>query len=144
MDCAGCGDCCDPVWLPYGEEILAGAQAMNAPGRSSSLGEDAQWVVDHMKPLALQPVARPGAAADATAWACDALDPVTRVCTAHELRPPMCRGYPWYGRPAGRNADALLPGCSHHWDLEPGSRGELSGRLLPLWPVGADVPSAPL
>jgi Fe-S-cluster containining protein len=135
MDCAGCGDCCDPVWLPYGEEMIIDALAADKIGQPSSLGEDAQWVAHHMKPLNPQPVARAGAAQGSTAWACDALDQVTRLCTAQSLRPPMCRGYPWYDRTAGTTADALLPGCSHHWDLEPGERGELSGRLLPLWPV---------
>lgn len=49
-------------------------------------------------------------------WAlrCDAFDPHTRTCTAHDTRPPICRDYPHYGQElvAGGNADGLIPGCS--------------------------------
>jgi Fe-S-cluster containining protein len=28
------------------------------------------------------------------AYQCDRFDPTTRLCTAHEERPPICRAYP--------------------------------------------------
>ena len=31
-------------------------------------------------------------------FACDAYDSESHLCTAHEERPGICRGYPWYGR----------------------------------------------
>jgi len=51
------------------------------------------------------------------AYTCSAFDTTTRRCSAHETRPPICRGYPWYGREP-RAADPVLPArCSHHADV---------------------------
>jgi Fe-S-cluster containining protein len=30
-------------------------------------------------------------------YTCDAWDSTTKLCTMHEDRPPVCRGFPWYG-----------------------------------------------
>jgi hypothetical protein len=38
----------------------------------------------------------------------------TRTCTAHDDRPPICSGYPWYGLLAGSRW--LDPPCSFHAD----------------------------
>lgn len=47
---------------------------------------------------------------------CDAFDPVTRACTAYEDRPPICSGYPWYGKAPNRSK-LLNPACSYHADV---------------------------
>ena len=137
MDCAGCGDCCDPVWLPYSKEMLTTTVAMNSDGDAHDLGEDATFVLAHMTPMDPQPAQPSGETGSGIAWSCDAWDPSTRQSTAHDDRPPMCRAYPWYGQPAADTVAALLPRCSHRWDVAPAERGPLSGRLLPLWPVEA-------
>jgi Fe-S-cluster containining protein len=69
---------------------------------------------------------------------CDAFDPATRLCTAHEDRPPVCRGYPWYGEdPAGSSrALALYPECSYLIDAPPSLRPEGSRPLIPLTVAG--------
>lgn len=148
MDCAGCGDCCDPVWLGMTGLELAHDLAIIAAGRRASTADgetNLRFIAEHMVPLAAQPETYvdglPAAGSGMVAWKCDAFDPATRRCTAHDTRPPICRGYPWYGDAPPADTDAkgaaLYPGCSHRWDLEPGARGDLAGRLLPLWPVSA-------
>ena len=141
MDCAGCGSCCDPVWLELDALELATLLArMQAGARVSSADGEAnlRFIGEHMVPLAEQPETYldggPAATSGHTAWSCDRYDPVAKLCTAHDDRPPICRGWPWYGDPP--YAMSSMPGeCSHQWDREPGERGPLPGRLLPLWPV---------
>jgi Fe-S-cluster containining protein len=70
---------------------------------------------------------------------CDAFDPVTRLCTAREARPPVCRDYPWYGGDpvtSGRAAE-LYGVCSYLADVPPSSRPEGSRPLIPITPVRA-------
>jgi Fe-S-cluster containining protein len=47
---------------------------------------------------------------------CDAFDPDTRECTAYEDRPPICSGYPWYGKTPDRER-LLDPCCSFNADV---------------------------
>ncbi len=75
---------------------------------------------------------------------CDAYDPDSRLCTAHDARPPICRRFPHYDNDDRPDPDLHLPaGCSYRWELDPGDpgRGPVVGRLLPLWPVGATGPT---
>jgi Fe-S-cluster containining protein len=101
--CSACGCCCDPVWYSYG------------PGDLRQLAErtnsaDARFAVAHWHPT--------GETGDAGhAYRCDRFDPVTRLCTAHDERPPICRGYPWYDEPPGRRLVLLPEPCSYRADL---------------------------
>ena len=52
--------------------------------------EDARFVMDHWREIGRD-------AAGRARHACDSFNPETRQCMAHEARPPMCRGFPWYG-----------------------------------------------
>jgi len=61
--------------------------------------------------------------------ACDQFDPKTRECLAHDDRPDLCSGFPWYGRDPGspgrtQIAQVLPPQCSYTADVYP---------LLPLF-----------
>lgn len=141
MDCAGCGACCDPVWLGLTPLELASAMArMQAGARVSSADGEAnlRFIAGHMLPLDPQPEAYldggPASSSGHVAWSCDRYDPASRLCTAHDERPPICRGWPWYGD-APFPHDAMPASCSHNWDVTPAARGELVGRLLPLWPA---------
>lgn len=100
-DCVpGCGLCCDPVVLPFDPEV------MNGP--SGPFAREHWSVVEHQ------------AATDATPelWRvrCDRFDPDTRLCAAHSERPPICSGYPWYGR-APDPGRVLDPGCAFQVDI---------------------------
>lgn len=70
---------------------------------------------------------------DESLWSCDRFDAATRECAAHDGRPPVCRGYPWYrdGPTAGRAA--LLPSmCSYALDVPPAWRREGAWPLIPI------------
>jgi len=150
--CARCGACCSPV--PFTREqhddvskwstaALAGvadpgtddgwahwlARGWPANGRDGAVGkydpasrwrQDADFIAAHWTP-------------DGDGGCkCDAFDPATAMCTAHDSRPPVCRDYPWYGREPGTGGMKLHPQCSYLADLPPDKRPEGSRPLIPL------------
>lgn len=110
-ECApGCGRCCDPVTTsfdPNGE--------LNGPS--------APFIREHwqVRESGVDPWGK-------TQWlsVCDQFDPATRLYTAHDERPPICSGYPWYGK--ARDKNPLDPGCTFNADVP--------GLLLPLFVIG--------
>ena len=106
--CSACGDCCDPVWFSLGPaDLRQGAVTARTEPHASNLA----FAARHWQ--ATGAVDRDGR----HAYTCAAFDPQTRLCTAHEDRPPVCRGYPWYDRPPTRAEPRLPDRCSHHADL---------------------------
>ncbi|HET6909056.1 MAG TPA: YkgJ family cysteine cluster protein [Mycobacteriales bacterium] len=78
--CSACGACCDPVWYPLGAADIR--QSAATTGAEDLVFAAAQWhatgeVTDGMH-----------------AYRCDRFDEETRLCTAHDDRPPICRAYP--------------------------------------------------
>jgi Fe-S-cluster containining protein len=65
------------------------------------------------------------------AYRCDRFDEISRTCTAHSDRPPVCSDYPWYshGPIAGHLSN---PRCSYLLDLPPDQRPENAYPLIPL------------
>ena len=65
---------------------------------------DHQFVAAHWRPLsrdealARNPFYTSRLAADANLFTCDRLG-IDGRCTAHDERPLVCRGYPWYDQP---------------------------------------------
>ena len=108
-----CGACCDPVilgWDPAGipdtspnAEFIRAHWTLRATGHETSDPDD--------PPVTWQ-------------MTCDAFDTHTRRCTAYTDRPPICRGFPWYGGAPlpSMNIPAV---CAYHDDV-PGRR------VLPL------------
>jgi Fe-S-cluster containining protein len=106
--CSACGDCCDPVWFPLPPaEIRQGAEVARRPDDAANLrfARDAwTWT---------------GEVDDLAGWAyrCAMFDEATRRCTAHETRPPVCRGYPWFDDVPRRGLPLLPTRCSHWADV---------------------------
>lgn len=120
--CVACGDCCDPVWFPLGPaDVRQGAVTARRGEDRANL----EFAARHWRAT--------GARGDdgRYGYRCDRFDSRTRRCTAHEERPPVCRGYPWYGGSPAPGEPDLPPRCSHRLDI-PGARP-----LLPLLPVAA-------
>lgn len=109
-DCIRCGGCCDPVTLDdenY-QKIKFRAEAAPPPEHMDAHLE-AVWLLEHWT---LTETVVGG-----VEMRCDQFDPTTRLCTAHDERPQICRGFPWYQRdPEGANI-AGLPRCSFWADL---------------------------
>lgn len=101
-DCARCGDCCDPVVLMFKPEDMVGPSGPFAREHWQVVGQrvnrnDSSDRVEYLVE-------------------CDHFDKTTRLCTAHDSRPPICSGYPWYG--AEPNRDRLLDArCSYQADV---------------------------
>jgi Fe-S-cluster containining protein len=78
--CTACGDCCDPVWYPLGAADIR--QSASTTG-----ARDLAFAAAHWRPT--------GERLDGMhAYQCDRFDRTTRLCTAHDERPPICRAYP--------------------------------------------------
>ena len=116
-----CGQCCDPVMLPY--SLL---EAMFDPRIAP---EDRKWAGESLSPmpvgeaLAKAPWLAGRRLADSAGgevqpfyYRCANLDPETKACAVYDDRPFTCRGYPWYGGEPRPDA-ALPPDCSFQADL---------------------------
>jgi Fe-S-cluster containining protein len=78
--CTACGDCCDPIWYPLGPADIR--QSASTTHAADLIFATANWRAT-------------GARTDGMhAYQCDRFDRTTRLCTAHEDRPPICRAYP--------------------------------------------------
>jgi Fe-S-cluster containining protein len=79
--CSACGSCCDPVWYPLGPADI----------RQSALttgATDLVFAAAHWHPTGDR------SEGGLYAYQCDRFDPETRLCTAHDDRPPICHAYP--------------------------------------------------
>jgi Fe-S-cluster containining protein len=161
LGCAGCGDCCEEIYLSVSVESLqrwTTAALGNVPDPATDEGwawwkteprperSDRVWH-DDLRPDAIAQYAVDGDRrlnADFLTehwhridgldnYSCDAFDPVHRRCTAYEERPPVCAGYPWYDR--GPNAGTITKTgsrCSYLLDLPPAQRPEGARPLIPI------------
>lgn len=146
LGCAQCGSCCERIKI-----------TMNAPGftgivsTSGGVGvmraypwrggfsrmsfaagrymRDATFIRRWMEPTG--EVERVGSEVRQV-WRCLKFDPVERLCTAHDERPEMCSGYPWYGREPGVGGMPHEKHCSYLLDLPPDQRPEEARPLIPL------------
>jgi Fe-S-cluster containining protein len=103
-ECSACGDCCDPVWYPWGAADIRQAAARQ-PGST-----DLPFISRHWHPT--------GETRDGMhAYRCDFFDGESRLCTAHDRRPPICRGYPWYDAKPGSRLVVLPAACAFRADV---------------------------
>jgi Fe-S-cluster containining protein len=114
-ECNRCGDCCTDIYLSSTKVALRQIIRDNPDQPSLS----ARFVLAHWH--------RSGTAVGDpkghVRWSCDRFDPDTRLCTAHDDRPPVCSGYPWYGRDPAEVAkevsvvSRLPPRCAFFADV---------------------------
>jgi Fe-S-cluster containining protein len=79
-------------------------------------GPSAGFAQEHWQVTAERPAPEGSPAPVQYLVTCDQFDPETRMCTAHDDRPPICSGYPWYGAEPNPNR-ALDPQCSFIADV---------------------------
>lgn len=106
-DCSMCGDCCEDIVLnvPHGNIV----RNLSKPRFVGQARKDAVFIVNNMRPTGR--VERVGKQVRQV-LECAKFDKETRTCTAHNDRPSVCFGYPWYGREP-RKGDATMKGrCS--------------------------------
>jgi Fe-S-cluster containining protein len=106
-----CGDCCENIALStdHGTIIKRLAQGYGT-GRWR---KDAVFILNNMRPTGRS--TRQGKMVKQV-LSCAKFDSVTRKCTAHDDRPELCSGYPWYkGEPI--TGDTTMGGrCSYLGD----------------------------
>jgi Fe-S-cluster containining protein len=78
--CSGCGDCCDPIWYPLGPGDVR--QSAGTTGSADLRFAVAHWTATGERRDGMH------------AYRCDRFDERSRLCTAHDERPPICRAYP--------------------------------------------------
>jgi len=105
-------------WLEHGWDDDNRARAISRFDPDARYRKDADWIAARWQQ---QP--------DET-WTCDAFDPDTRLCTAHDDRPPLCREFPWYDDEPGGTSVSVR--CSFLLDLPPSERPEDARPLIPL------------
>jgi Fe-S-cluster containining protein len=142
--CAQCGDCCERFALDtdhgafsaHPQEPPAGYEDRDPDWEDVWQEWDKHLADGFFQRVHFHPVMADGQHAHEPTsgrgyYTCDAFDPVTRLCTAHNERPDTCRGYPWYD--AGTATHELPSRCSF-WHDVPRSQ----------WPPDADpLPSPP-
>jgi Fe-S-cluster containining protein len=124
--CAACGSCCDPVVLKA--DVYTGCCERARAG--DVVHDNDRFIAQHWHPQGAIVLD----AETLLELRCDAFDPATRLCTAREDRPPVCRDYPWYGEDpvtSGRGP-RLYPDCSYLADVPPDQRPEGARPLIPL------------
>ena len=134
-ECSRCGDCCERIPFPRRKaDITRWLADPYIAGRSR---RDLQFISTHWHLIELRFIDHQGKPywPDGGWYTCDAFDKITRLCTAHGERPPVCRDYPWYEdfpeKYANRTEEGnaiLSPRCSFRADIPPGN----VGALLPI------------
>ncbi len=106
-DCVKCGACCENILLWFDPENIPD-KFKNSENPKTI--KDVEFISQHWHLIqGTQYVAN-----------CDMYDSESKLCTAHDDRPPVCEGYPWYGeRPSldHRNSKYLPPQCSFTTDI---------------------------
>ncbi len=122
IGCARCGDCCDPVVLD--PAVWDRIQTGDSADRASVDFAREHWTVvgeiedgDGDRMLQIK---------------CDQFDPGTRLCGAHDERPPVCGGFPWYGRSPSIEGKVMSWRCSYWADVPTDQRPPGTRPLLPV------------
>jgi Fe-S-cluster containining protein len=112
-DCNRCGDCCEHLRLNVTKSrmrtFLAERHRWSDTPEAIEHEANARFILEHWH--------RSGGGGRATVYDCDAFDRTSRLCTAHQDRPPICAGYPWYGDEPGVRTPRLSPHCSFNLDV---------------------------
>lgn len=117
-ECNKCGACCRVLMLEQSPEEV---QAIAAVTRVLGIPSDHQFAAEHWHPLSREEafIRNPFYVArlpkEAHLYWCDQLAD-DGLCRAHDDRPLVCRGYPWYDQPP-RAMPLADPECGYAVDL---------------------------
>jgi Fe-S-cluster containining protein len=142
--CNCCGDCCKVIstakplrayregakqYAPWVEYWRAGGDALPEgwePGDrllAEKQHADCSFVAAHWHRISQAEAAErlPGMGyPGAYFYACDMWDSETKLCRAGDGRPPICKDFPWYGRPPGeRPLHRAFRRCAYWGDVDP-------------------------
>jgi Fe-S-cluster containining protein len=147
-ECSRCGDCCERIhfsgdwgylqeWVDWKQSWYEWAMHNLRDGEDGGLWDEltpvqaatlanADFLTSHWTPI-------PEDAGKAMPrFQCSAFDPATRLCTAHDSRPPICSGYPWYGSDERPTRRLWSHRCSFWADVPLEDRPGGNLRALPV------------
>jgi len=116
--CNRCGACCRVLTLQQSPEEI---QATAAVTKVLGIPSDAIFAAEHWHPQSREDAMRRNPyytsrlPADAYLYWCDRLGD-DGSCTAHDDRPLVCRGYPWYDQPV-RAMELADQNCGYFYDV---------------------------
>jgi Fe-S-cluster containining protein len=127
-ECSRCGDCCDPVIVVFDPKDLAAEKLADLPDDAPDWERyQYEFFRDHWTSTSTFEVDEGFGRITVHRVQCDQFDRDSRTCRAHDRRPQVCSGFPWYGRPEhdvesrAQVASSLSPRCSFNADV-PGRR----------------------
>lgn len=109
-ECAKCGVCCEDIYTSWNLDLIkerAEKEGEDSPNAANYRFVKDNWVSHYED--------KPEDGHEK--WTCLKFDSVARLCTAHDDRPPVCSGYPWYGKEPAKGA-WLPPACSFQADIK--------------------------
>ena len=111
-ECSCCGACCEHIWLNttkkhLSEQLAVSRVIIRKTAAWKRCATDAQFILKHWHRKV---------GAGKGIWWCDQFNPDTRLCDAHESRPPICSEYPWYGKRPNILAN-MWERCSYRVDI---------------------------
>ena len=110
-DCTKCGDCCENIWSVHPDRLKASLSVIPPLTPNKVLADNqatAIFVLKYWKVLEER--------GESAKYECTFFDKETRLCTAHESRPPVCSGFPWYNSKP-RLSVGISPRCSFNGDV---------------------------
>lgn len=122
-DCARCGDCCDPVIVTFDPKEWATRRLAEDGDTMPDWGRHQyRFFLDHWTSTSTFEDTCDGKPVTVHRVRCDQFNSDTRECMAHDDKPRVCSGFPWYGRTpddpdCSPVASALSPRCSYNADV---------------------------
>lgn len=114
--CTRCGDCCERIHA--NPVMIFATMAAKDPAEQSDVGKSniatARFIMEHWTVKGV--VEDELGLVTQNVYACDQFNAETRECEAHDARPAICAGFPWYGGEP-RPESALPARCSFNADV---------------------------
>ena len=109
-ECSRCGDCCENIPLNTNKRLVR--EWLRNPELSDDNRANSEFILAHWRGGR-----RASKDGRTKGWTCDQFDSASRLCLAHDARPPLCRRFPWYDNEPTAEKLADLPRCSFWADV---------------------------
>jgi len=107
--CNRCGECCRVIYLQETKKAI----------RAIKNETSKEFILKHWHRISRKEACRRHPMIRGKDWrnvyfyTCDAWDKKTRRCKVYELRPEVCRGFPFYGRKPNNSEWLEIMGCAY-------------------------------
>lgn len=126
-DCSMCGKCCEAILIPVSSEEMKPDSGIRF--------RDGDFMRENFVPMTQEEAFRinpnladPLSIEKKYYYSCKQYDKTTKLCGAHENRPQVCSGFPWYGNSINNQSLLMHKECSYWLDVP-----------VEAWPSGVEV-----